>query len=342
MIVRCMRAWPPSTSPTAGSSARTSPALAILMAALLVGGLLTALPTQAAAAPEEPTPDEQTSSAAEVIDDVLRRERVTLDFQLTPLRDVVARLQDTVWLNIVLASEVDHDLPVTLSAAEEPLGQVLDPLLEGHGLARSVWCGVLYIHQAEAVLPDEPVDEVPSRLPGYTCRFAGTPLAEALSSLNTVSGVELSLSAAAAEQAQETPIELRVRNLPLHQLLTLVTDQAGLCWALEGERVRIEAPGEGHPTTPDAPLDPSLETRLDEVRVSVQFEETSLEDVVAFLRGVSGLSIRLDAEVQADRLVSLVVDQVSLRQALDALVANAGGLRWRLGADGVSIDPRRM
>lgn len=78
---------------------------------------------------------------------------------------------------------------------------------------------------------------------------------------------------------------------------------------------------------PDEPTRASIRRTLDETRIDLAFERTSIEDILAYLRDVSGLNILLDAST-ADRRwveppISVQLRNVTVREALRQVLAQA-------------------
>jgi type II secretory pathway component HofQ len=274
------------------------------------------------------SPDPAPAPAArDYIESVLGSERVPLRFHETPLADVVRTLQETVWLNIVVDPAVDRTLPVThQSDGARPLGPALDALLAPLGLRWTVWSDVLYLHPRDQALPPDPGESPAGTLPVYTVHHTVVPFREALARLGALSGVRLEVTPKAAERAQSATVSLRVRNLPLRHLLTLLAHQVGLRWACSKEEGRVAwlfVEGED--------LDAAkaeAARRLDAARVTATFEAAPLEVVAHALQAATGVEIRLADEVARDLSITLRVTDAPLAQALDALVAQHT-LAWR-------------
>ena len=178
--------------------------------------------------------------ADEVIGQLLQ-ERVELGFEDTPLGQALDLLQDAVWLNVVVAPQADVDEPVSLPAAERSVGELIEAIERERGLEHKIYCDVLYLHPRGAP-PTAPVpDPVPSALPGYTFRFKGESLRDALNLVLELAGLKLVVPEPLAAEL-ERPVRLRARNLPLNMALTLITDRVGLSWAFDGESIHLARP----------------------------------------------------------------------------------------------------
>ena len=269
------------------------------------------------------------------LESVLEHERVSLSSQGEPLRVVMERLREAVWLNVVVDRQVDLEAPVTVEAQDRPVGEALDAVLAGCGLERSVWCGVVYVHPAGIVPAPSTRDPLESQLPGYSVRFSGTSLRDVVALLEELSGLRIVLSPSAEGQA-EAGVRLHVRNLALRHVLTLVAHQLELTWQPHADGVWVG----GEYEDPDAP-GATLEAALDQCVLGLEFEGTTLEDLVSYLRGASGIAIRIEGDVPRQTPLSLHLERASLRQALDAITRQAA-VRWRPDGDAVVIEPRSL
>lgn len=289
--------------------------------------LLAVDPTARAQAPATPA---ATPPARDYIESVLACERVPLRLHATPLGEVVRTLQDTVWINVVLDPRVDRALKVTYQAdPAQPLGESLAALLGPLGLATSVWCDVLLVHPADAPPAAAPDAALSGSLQAYSVQHSVVAFADALESLSDLSGVRYEVTPAAAERARGATLTLRVRNLPLHHVVTLLTAQVGLRWSVDGAVVWIHEPDEDVGAVKQGVVEQQAA-----VRVTATFAGTPLGEVVSTLRALSGVDVRLAPEVSTDLAITLQVAEVSLDQALDALVASHA-LAWR--REGTSI-----
>jgi type II secretory pathway component HofQ len=294
--------------------------------ALLTLCLTLLLAGPAAARPDGPP----APPAREYIQNVLESEHVALRFQAAPLAEVVRTLQETVWLNVVLDPAVDRSLTITSPGTDaRPLGPALDALLAPLELEATVWCDVLYVHRRGEALPAPPPAEVAGALPAYTLQHAVTPLREVLDSLRDLSHVRIELTPAATDHTRQATVSLRVRNLTLPNLLTLLAHQVGLEWAATDGVVWLHVPGEDV-----AAVQAYLLARQGEARVTASFDASPLEDAASVLRALSGVEVRLGEGVPRDLPVTLHVTDASVRQALDDLTRPAG-LAWR--REGTSV-----
>lgn len=289
---------------------------------IALAALLAVDPTALAQAPAAPG---GAPPARSYIESVLDCERLSLRLHDTPLAEVVRTLQDTVWINVVLDPRVDRTRAVTFQTADPPapLGQSLAALLGPLGLSTSVWCDVLLVHPADAPPPAEPKATLAGALQAYSVQHAVVPFTDALESLSDLSGVRCELTPAAADRVRGATLSLRVRNLPLHHVLTLLTGQVGLHWTLDGPVVWVHPPDEDVAAVLAGVLE-----RQAAVRLTAAFTQAPLEEVASTLRALSGVEVRLGPGVATDLAITVRVTDASLDQALDALVA-PHGLAWR-------------
>lgn len=296
-----------------------------LAAPTLVLGLALPGTAQDAAAP----------SPRAYIESVLASERPTHRFRETPLGDVIRAVQESVWLNVVLDPAVDRTLPVTFQAdGTRPLSGCLDAILAPHGLAFTTWCDVLYLHPKGVTLPPESTTALPGALPAYTVHHSVVPFREALGALHDLSDLRFEVTPTAAERARAATVTLRVRNLALHHLVTLLTHQVGLRWTVEDRVVWIHGDGEDV-----AAVRAEVLRQQDAARLTAAFEGSRLEDVASLIRALSGVEVRLGPGVPRDLPVTLRVTEASVAETLDALT-KPHGLGWRReGTSAVIVQP---
>lgn len=96
-----------------------------------------------------------------------------------------------------------------------------------------------------------------------------------------------------------------------------------------------ELPGDYPAGYQDSPEDAALRATLRSRRVTLHFEETSLENVAAFLHDITGCPVRLEDEASGRSPVSLQVTDMSLASALD-LISLGADAAWAL-RDGVIV-----
>lgn len=287
----------------------------------------------------DPAPTAE-APARDYILSVLGSERLPLRFHETPLSDVVRTLQESLWLNIVVDPAVDRTLAVThQSDATRALGPCLEALLAPLGLGFTVWSDVLYIHPREQALP--PPSEGDASLTGalaaYTVHHAVVPFREALARLGALSSVRFELTPKAAERANTATVSLRVRNLPLRHLLTLLAHQVGLRWTSskdDGAVAWLFVEGEDVEAAKTEAV-----RRFEAVRVTASFADAPIEVVAAGLQAASGVEIRLAEGVARDLKITISVTDSPLPQALDAFVGQHS-LAWhREGSSVVVVKP---
>lgn len=275
------------------------------------------------------------SSARVYLEGVLARERLGLAFRETPLQDVVRVVQERAWVNVVLDPAVDRGLLVT-HQDDAPLGAVLDAILGPRELERTITCDVLWIGKRGAPAPVERHDPIPAALPAFTVHHALAPFRDVLRSLGDLARVRFELSAAAEKRVAEATVTMRVRNLPLHHLVTLLAATVGLTWTRREGAVWLHAPDEDPAglVLPGAPPD------LAALVVTISYDKAPLGDVLGMLHGLTGVTLAMGAGVDPATPVTLRASSLPLPAILDQ-IGDAAGLVWRRTGDGVVLEPRQ-
>ena len=307
-----------------GGWGRAGAAAALVLAAGCLARAQDEAPKPGPAGEAPPTPP----TPAEYIAQVLRAERLERAFAQVPLGEVLEALQAAVWLNVVLDGTIDRSTPVDWDPRGRALGEALPLLLGPLGLTHAVWCDVLFVHAADRPPPEAPARGPRGALARYTLQHAVTPFADAVDGLAHLARLPIQWTDRARAAAKGRTVTFRVRNLPLHMALTVLAHQAGLTWSERAGELWLQAPGE----RPPRPVDPWAE-----VRVSVRCRDPRpLPELLAILRGLTGVELRLDPSVPPDRTAPLVVDHAPLPAALDA-IADHAGVRWRREGDAAVI-----
>jgi hypothetical protein len=209
-------------------------------------------PGAAAVAPARPpatTAAAPTTNVSAATRPIGARMRATLDrklpelnFQAIPASDVVDFLRDVTGVNFFVAwpaleaRGVPRTRPVTLRLRDVSLAQALDSLLAqlGDQLAYTVDGEVIMIgvktpeSTARLVtVPDAPPANglLAVRLPEVN--FNAIPFSDACSFLRDVTGVKIRVDWSEVQRAgvkRETPVSLRVRDVPLSNVLTLLLE----------------------------------------------------------------------------------------------------------------------
>lgn len=169
-----------------------------------------------------------------------------------------------------------------------------------------------------------------------TLDFDQTPLSEALSFLQDISGVPLRLSPGARESlaAAPQPVSLRLRNLSLKNALNLIVSRhPQLVWEVDRRGVLIR-PFAGPSLAvqlrklaadaEDSDTLRALRRRLAEQRVSLNFEQTPLAEAIDFLRDISGLNYVASRSLGLERTVTVALKNAPLGEALEALLKPHG------------------
>lgn len=77
-----------------------------------------------------------------------------------------------------------------------------------------------------------------------TLSFSDTPLMNVISFLQDITGLNIIISAAGAQQAQEESVTLRVKDIPLDHALTMICDEVGLIYEIKESYIVIKYPSE--------------------------------------------------------------------------------------------------
>jgi len=139
-----------------------------------------------------------------------------------------------------------------------------------------------------------------------------------------------------------TPVTLKVQDLPLENALNLVAGQVGAVWHLDGHAVVIAHVQDVEPrhrlwirkhlATRQDPKDPdvlALQKKLDNLKIDLNLDNASLEDAVEFVRQFSGLNMVIDPAVRGDKSVmdrpaSFKMKDVLLSECLKMLLLQYG------------------
>ncbi|MEZ6187693.1 MAG: HEAT repeat domain-containing protein [Planctomycetota bacterium] len=204
--------------------------------------------------------------------------QVNLTFRRTPLVHVLDALQErSTGLNLVADPAVlARPLFVSTTGEETSVRALLEQVVEEQGLETTRWAGALVVH-----LPGEGPQGTPSTGKGnkvledpVSVTFMNLSLLETVDRLKRYPiQVELSTRARVAVQRSGVRMRLRLRALPLRQVLDHVARQAGLEWTLTGESgVEFDAPKTG------GGLDLTVDT-IDRVRDPQEDLPKLLEDL---------------------------------------------------------------
>ncbi len=284
-------------------------------------------------------------------------QETTLDFADTPLRDVVRFINDAFLKDISIVLDL-RGLPkerrkVTMKTKAIPLSSMLDLLLRQAGLQVQIVGDLMLLTpdpatflkgggQVHRVKADDlkcvtlhttsPRDAAMAKALAKptTLDFADTPIRDVITFLQNSTGVNMVLDPNAVEGRRQT-ITLKVLKMPLRDALAAILDQAGLGYAIRGDALFISNPeGLGRCVIPGWTPEPydarhaealqTLQERL-EKPVTLDFADTPLRDVVAFLQDFTGINMMIDPLAKGCRElpVTLKVKECRLDTALGAI-----------------------
>jgi len=183
-------------------------------------------------------------------ENILKTRPVTLNFPNTPLEEVVSFLQDITGLNVVLLPSADPALPISLRLKNTKLENALKLILavDGDLEYRIVRNTILIGKDMSVVKPKKWSKKEIEANPGLawkvlsqsmTLNFDQTPFVEVCDFLRDISGLNLVLSKTV--QTANPDISLRLRNVPLRDVLTFVTGSHGFRWSVDSGAIRIDA-----------------------------------------------------------------------------------------------------
>ncbi len=176
-------------------------------------------------------------------------QKVSFSFNGTQLHLVIEALQKATGANIAVDPRVDRwRASVTATVNDEPASAILEAIGEQLRVEHTVWCDVIYLHPAGKAPGPEPtkptgpgarlLDEV---VPAVD--FERAALSEVMTNLKSrVKGLDIVLPARVRVAARKNePLTLKLRLVPLHDVLSLVARDQRLKWTLEGGKVVFAA-----------------------------------------------------------------------------------------------------
>jgi len=162
--------------------------------------------------------------------------------------------------------------------------------------------------------------------------FEDTPLKEALEFLTQNTSARMELGADVGED--EPPVSLSMQDATLRAVLErILTSRELKAWVSTQGRVRIERKS--------AIGQPKSGSLLEE-RISVDFDNTPLRDVLTYLREQTGMGLALHADVNTDAdPVTLHLTDASVRRIL-GLVLRPRGYRYTFDSDNCLCVRKRL
>tara|TARA_R110002072_G_scaffold38964_2_gene112443 strand:+ start:365 stop:1261 length:897 start_codon:yes stop_codon:yes gene_type:complete len=180
----------------------------------------------------------------------LKSRPVSLNFPNTPLGEVISFLQDITGLNVVLLPSADPALPVSLRLKDVKLESALKLILATDGdLEYQIVRNMILIGKDMSVTKDKKWSQKEIEAnPGLawkvlsqrlTLNFDQTPFGEVCGFLRDISGVNLVLSKTV--EGANPDISLRLKEVRLRDVLTLITGSNGFRWSADSGAIRIDA-----------------------------------------------------------------------------------------------------
>jgi hypothetical protein len=163
--------------------------------------------------------------------------------------------------------------------------------------------------------------------------FQETPAGEAIQFLNSLCKVSIILDPDACKDAlDKRTITLKVTDMPMHEALRLLLDQAGLefrpGWRSAIEIVKKGAPWREHlkPIVPVAEWEKALHQALQK-KITAEFVDTPLDETIAFLQATAVVNILIDPALlsgqddEAGPLTNLRLQDTTVEKALMTIMA---------------------
>jgi hypothetical protein len=269
---------------------------------------------------------------------VLSSRTVTLNFPETPLVEVIAFLQDITGLNILIAPSVNTaQHSVSLRLREILLEDALTIILDQVGLARRFQSEALIIIPrdvrpqtlepaewpltAKSALPPTPLDRLRDQIK-YAVVVALGPTAWTSPASVSLRSKTLDVCQIAAGHAaiQEVLAPLRPRPLP-----------RGLAEAWFAPNLDPVVP-------PGLAQAKDYARRIQSQRITLNFDGVPLDEAAGFISDITGIQCRLSPTASAeDATVSLRLKDISLKNAMNLIVASSSKLVWDVDRDGLLI-----
>ena len=162
----------------------------------------------------------------------------------TPLVEALDFLRTVTRLSVVVAPGRDREAKLTLPKSRGSVRAALDAIVAGVGLEWSLVGPVVYVHAKGAKPPQVPEVD-PEWLDTYGGRLIELNFSPPVSLEDAADYFQEYLGARVVvpEDLLEASVLLRVSRLPVPLTLTLIADQAGATWSVDGGKV-VFAPRE--------------------------------------------------------------------------------------------------
>jgi RNA polymerase sigma-70 factor, ECF subfamily len=185
-----------------------------------------------------------------------------------------------------------------------------------------------------------------------TLDFPDTGLKDITSFLTRITGLNMVIDPVAMAAAPP-PVSLKVDHMKLRFVMTFIAKSCGLAWDLSDGAVYWHEPTaqareasivgkRKADNDTDAPWRKALDDRLEQ-QLTFTFQEQSFQDVVSFLRQVTGVNIVVLPEVSANggpAVVSLAMQDAPLRTVFDRIM-ELSHLRYDIEHQAIVISPLR-
>ncbi|MFP4056606.1 MAG: hypothetical protein ACLF0G_07035 [Candidatus Brocadiia bacterium] len=141
----------------------------VLVVAALTLGVCALAPAARAAEGEEAEPREREGARGEeeanrAIQRLLKEKQVSFEFVDTPLRDALKFLRQALNVNLVVAPEVDDDVPLTLRVKNMQAGAALQWMLKIANARMEVKDGAIYVQPGGGRGDEEPGEKARAKL----------------------------------------------------------------------------------------------------------------------------------------------------------------------------------
>ena len=245
--------------------------------------------------------------------ETVRRKRVTIDMQDAPLSAVVDYLREVTGLNFVCDVAADSDDKIiSLKVSDQPLATVLRKLCAGVGWDYDVRHGVLFLAPFSRLWgARRPPPQVPSLTKGEATAARAS--------------IEL-LASDSAEERERATERLRklgpAASLPLEEgAKSGDAEVAARCRAILSQ---FPLPGQSHWWHQELVGESlAVAKKLRRMKLFFNFENTRMEDILAFVRDFTKLNI-VSRTKPSDREFSFKIKGLSVAEALELLTMPLG------------------
>lgn len=189
---------------------------------------------------QAPAKDERAAKVQQALE-----QKVILDFEDTPIQDVVTFVAEISKVNMLLDFHAvpPEGRPITMKVKDMPLKAVLDFVSKQAGLKYAVRSGVVFISNDEGLAWNpvkapsaEPTGKLKEALARpVTLDFADTPMGDVATFVSDFAGVSI----VADKSAEKAQVTVKVKDIPLKDALELTVIQARLKCQISGDKLLI-------------------------------------------------------------------------------------------------------